>query len=177
MAEKSMRFKVADLIETGKYTKVELAEELETKVASISSNMTYLRWGGKFIIWDTDKKLSFTDEQGFDDWSAERKSKTGSGKSVSKLTPAEQYAKLTKTIASQNKQLDKWDVKVDAGPQKDETILPEAEAQVTLLSIKISRNQAKLDALGEVEVEVEVDDVEGSDDQVEETLEDAEDLL
>ncbi|MDA3808614.1 MAG: hypothetical protein PF440_11970 [Thiomicrorhabdus sp.] len=176
MAEKSMRFKVADLIEEGLYTKVEIAEKLETKVASISSNMTYLRWGGKFIIWDADKKLSFTDELGFDEWTAANKTNSKGSKAESKLTPAEQHAKLTKTIATQSKQLVNWQKKVKAGAQDDETILPEAEAQVTLFGIKILRNQAKLDALGDVEVE-EDESVEGSDDQVDETLEDAEDEL
>ena len=156
MAEKTnMRTRVAELIDTGEYTKVELAEALETKPAGISSNMTYLRWGGKFIIWDENKKLSFTDEAGFDEWNEARKANTKSAKAVSKLSPQEQYDKYTKTIASQTKSLSNWEAKVDKYEEdapKDETLLPEAQANVVLLGIKIGRNTAKLNAVDASEV-------------------------
>ena len=165
MAEKSMRIKVQELIETGKFTKIELAEELGTKVASISSNMTYLRWGGNFIIWDADKKLSFTDEEGYDAWETDRKANSKSKASESKLSPQELHDKLTKTIATQNKALNRWDKKVDAGPQDDDTILREAEANVVLLVIKIARNQAKLDAIVIPDADTSDAELEGEDEE------------
>ncbi len=164
MTKTNNRIRVQQLIETGNYTKKEIAEELDLTVASVSSNMTYLRWGGNFIIWNEDKKLSFTDEAGFDAWEAAKKSSRKGA--VSKLTAQERFDKLTKTIASQTKTLSKWEAKAEAladDPQEDETLLPEAEAQVVLFGIKVARNQAALDA-------IDMSDVKSGDDPVDEEL-------
>jgi hypothetical protein len=173
MAKTSMRLQVAELIEEGKYTKVEIAEKLETKVASVSSNMTYIRWGGKFIIWNADKVLSFTDEAGFDEWEAERKAGSKSSKAVSKLSPQEQLDKYSKTIANQEKSLVKWETKVEEYEEKapkDDTLLPEAEANVILIGIKLLRNKAKLAA-------VDTSDLADTDGSEVEEVEEAEELL
>jgi hypothetical protein len=164
MAEKiNRRQQVIDAITTGEMTKKEIAEQIGVKESGISSQMTYLRWMGYFIIFDDDKKLSFTDEAGFADWEADKKANRKT-KSTSTKTPAEQHATLTKTIANQEKAMakfvDKQTLLADE-EDADEDTVNEVDANITLLDIKIRRNEAKLDNIDlsdEPDAEPEPDD-------------------
>lgn len=159
------RDQIKELIETGEYTKKEIAEKLEIKESGVSSQLTYLRWMGFFIVWGEDKKLSFVDEDGYAAWEVEKKSNKKAPASTSKKTPKEQFDGLTKTISNQEKTLAKWEDKLSLlndEVQTDETLVPEAEANITLLEIKIQRNQAKrsevdMDAVEAEDVEPEVE--------------------
>ena len=176
MAEKpNRREQLIERIKTGKMTKADIAEDIGIKVSGVSSQMTYLRWMGHFIIWDEDKKLSFTDEEGFNAWEAAKKA---GRKSVSKSTrtPQEQFDALTKTIASQTKSLAKWEKKLklmeaEDYEVEDDTLIPEAQANITLFEIKIQRNEDKLAAINMDDVEeVEEDVAEEVNDEDEELL-------
>ena len=164
MAEtKPRREQIKEMIDTGNFTKKEIATEIGIKDSGVSSQLTYLRWMGNFIIWDKDKKLSFTDEEGFLAWQDANKAGRKT-KSVSRRTPQEAYEATMKTISSQNKQLTKFENKVEllkAEPSDDDTLLPEAEAQIVLLNIKLQRNEAKL---------AEIDMTKVADEEVEEVV-------
>ncbi len=173
MADKTIKERIKDMIEEGVHTKKEIAAALDIKESSVSSNMTYLRWGGKFIKWDDEKRLCFIDEAGYDEWQEERKANTKSKKAVSKLTPQEQFNRFSKTAANQEKALANWEAKVAKYAEdapSDDTLLPEAEAQVTLTSIKLQRTRAKLDAVDMSEVTEAGEAAEEADESDEELL-------
>jgi biotin operon repressor len=144
------REEVAELIKEGTHTKAEIAEKLEVSPASVSSQMTYLRWMGNFITYDENKVLSFCDEETHIAWKADleanRKTK------ASARTPEEQAEATYNAIAKQTTQLANWRKKLDQ-IEKDLVEEPEdaqldefkreAEANITLLEIKISRNEVK----------------------------------
>ena len=174
-AKLNRRDQIKELIQTGDYTKKEIAEELGIKESGVSSQLTYLRWMGFFITFDDDKKLNFVTEEEYAAWEAEKKANRKTKVSVSKKTPLEQYNGLAKTISSQEKSLATWEDKLsllEAEDQTDDTLIPEASANITLLGIKIQRNQAKLDAL-DVSEDVSEDDTADE----EATVEEEEDLL
>jgi len=161
MAEKiNRRDQIIELIETGAMTKAEIAEKIGIKVTGVSSQLTYLRWMGKFIIFDAETKiLSFTDEDGYAEWEAEKKSNRKT-KSTTTRTPQEQFDAVTKTIASQIKLKTKWESKLDLMQAEDyvvedDTLIPEAEANITLLGIKLIRNEEKLADINVDDLEVE----------------------
>ena len=158
----SRRDQIKELIETGDFTKKEIAAKIGIKDSGVSSQLTYLRWMGFFITFNEDKKLNFTTEEGYAEWEATKKAGRKTKVSVSKKTPQEQYVALEKTIKSQTKSLAVWADKAGllaAEDQEDETLLPEANANITLLGIKLGGNQVKFDAL-EVPEEDEVDEVD-----------------
>jgi len=162
------RDQVKALIEKGGYTREMIANELGMSVASVSSQFTYLRWMGNFIIFDDDKKLSMATEGEFNAWTAAKAAKAGTKKTAaaSAKTPAEQYKALAKQIGTEKKQLDTWKAKL-AVIEKDVAAMPEdaelhemhaeATAMAVLLNIKVSRNEKKLAAMPEPE-EAPVDD-------------------
>ena len=162
------RDQIKELINTGEYTKKEVAAEIGIKESGVSSQLTYLRWMGNFIIWDENKKLSFTDEAGYSAW--ETANKAGAkAKSVSTRTPAEQFAALGKTITNQKATLAKWVDKLgllQAEKQEDPTLLPEAEANITLLEIKLGRNEDKLATLDFALEDADVEEVDDSDEDL-----------
>ena len=174
MAElkQNRREQIKELIETGELSKKEIAEKLSIKESGVSSQLTYLRWMGFFIIWDADKKLSFTDEDGYAAWEEEKKAGRKPKKSVSTKTPQEQYNALIKTVEKQEKSLAKWQDKLSLlsdEDQLDSTLIPEAEANITLLEIKISRNKARLaevDMDEVVDIEPPVEEVEDADEEL-----------
>lgn len=174
MSEKNRREQVKEMIETGDYTKAEIAAELDVNPSSVSSQMTYLRWMGHFIVSDDDKKLRFCSEEEYNDITAaalaNRKTKTTSTK-----TPEEQAVALQKTIANQTAQLEKAQAKcvqIDFDLEHDEAnaelleMKEEADAMATILRIKLARNKAKALELPEVEVEEaeEAEEVEAEED-------------
>ncbi len=158
--EKKMgkRDQVKAAIESGGKTKIEIAEALGMSVASVSSQMTYLRWMGMFIIYDENKILSAVTEEEFEAWQEELKANRKT-KAVSNKTPEEQAVALQKTIKTQNGTLVKWEKKLDNtvkalidDPEDDELLecQDEASANITLLKIKIRRNEVRAAELPDV---------------------------
>lgn len=154
--ELNKREQVKALIEKGGMTKAAIAAALSMSPSSVSTQMTYLRWMDHYIITDPETKvLSFTDKETYEAMQAEKKANTKT-KAAAARTPAERLADLQKTIGTQRTALTKWETKVksiseivtehpnDVDAQMD---LEEAKAQVTLLKIKISRNEALADTL------------------------------
>jgi hypothetical protein len=167
--EKTMnrREQVAELIKEGTYTKAEIAEMLEVTTASVSSQMTYLRWMGNFIKYDENKVLSFCTEDEYNSWKEEleanRKTKT------SARTPEEQAEAVYNAIQRQEVQLANWrkkltqivdDLQADPDDAQLDEFKREAEANITLLEIKISRNETKQADLPDYEPPAEEDDNE-----------------
>jgi len=155
---KNRREQVAELIEEGAHTKAEIAEALDISPASVSSQMTYLRWMGHFIKYDDNKVLSFCSEDEHAAWQAElaanRKGKT------SARTPEEQAEATYNTIQRQETQLSNWqkklaqieaDIQDDPEDEQLDEFKREAEANITLLEIKLSRNRAKQEDLPDYE--------------------------
>ena len=165
------REQVKALIETGNYTKAEIVAELGIKAGSVSSQMTYLRWMGMFIIADPEtKKLRFVSEEEYDEYEAKAAAARGSKSSSSAKTPQERANALVGTIGRQEKQLEGFIAKVaqvtkdlesDAENAELLELLEEAKANETLMRIKLKRNRALAETLPEPEV-------------VEETTEEAE---
>ncbi len=183
MAQKvGLREQVKDMINSGEYTKNEIAEHLKSSAGSVSSQMTYLRWMGHFIKWDENKKLSFCSAEEYDAWQVElgaaRKTKA-----VSARTPEEQAVTLQKTINAQSKAVSSWEKKlrdamdVLAKDEEDEDLqdfVAEAKANITILELKLKRNKIRAAELPEVLVTE--DDVEGENPENPENPEDG-DLL
>ena len=166
------RDQVKELIALGSMTKAEIADKLEVSVACVSSQMTYLRWMGNFIKYDEDKVLSFVTEEVYEEWQKELKANR-KGKATSTRTPEEQAVAIAKTITSQETSMAKWNKKleqVEADLEKEpddeelEDLKDEAEANITLLRIKLKRNKAKAEDLPGVAEEVAEEVVEESDD-------------
>lgn len=181
MAEKpNRREQVKEMIKRGNMTKAAIAEEIGVSAASVSSQMTYLRWMGKFIKYDENKILTFCTEEEYNAWqeelAANRKSKAASTR-----TPEEQAEATHKAIKRQETQLANWRKKMEAitkdlqaDPEDDELLEleEEAEANITLLKIKIKRNEAKAEELPDYveEAEEDADDADDTDDIEEEEL-------
>ena len=155
------REQVKECINAGTFTKAEIAEHLGVNTASVSSQMTYLRWMGNFIVADENKKLRFVSEEEHtaltEVANANKKAKTvGTAK-----TPQEQANALAKALKNQKTLLAKAQAKVDQ-VNKDVAVDPsdtdllelqaEAMANLTLLTIKIKRNGARATGLPTPEV-------------------------
>jgi len=151
--EKNKREQVLELLKEGSYTKVEIADKLGMKVGGVSTQLTYLRWMGFFIIWDADKKMSLTDEAGYNAWEAAKA--PAKSKSVSKRAPEVTAASLAKTVSKQEATLAVWENKLEllTADNADEDLIAEADANIILLKIKIKRNRAKLAELPEPVIE------------------------
>ena len=166
--ELSKQEQVKNLIMKGGYTRETIAKELGMSVASVSSQFTYLRWRGNFIIFDDAKVLSLVTEEEFNAWKAAKDAKAGTKKTAaaSTKTPAEQYKALAKQIGTEKKQLEAWKAKLTT-IEKDLAAMPndvellemqaEAGAMIVLLGIKVNRNERKLATMPEPE-EAPVDD-------------------
>lgn len=177
---KSKRDQVLEMLREGGYTREEIADALDMTVASVSSQFTYLRWMGNFIIYDEDKVIHLVNQEEYDKWLEEKAANRKTKSSTSAKTPQEQADALDKTIKNQTKQLENWQAKktkidndLEAMPDDDELqeMQAEAAANITLLQIKIKRNNAKLADLPEPadadDIEAEVaDDVEADDDDL-----------
>ena len=174
------REQVKGMIEQGEFTKAQIAEELSVSAASVSSQMTYLRWMGNFIKYDADKILTIVTEEEHVAWQEELAANRKST-SVSNKTPEEQAEAVFKTIERQNSSLTTWTkkaekVEVDLIDEPDDEELlelkAEADANVVLLGIKIKRNERKAADLPDyVPVEETADadadaDVEGEEDDL-----------
>jgi len=153
MATVNRREQVQELIKTGNYSKTEIAAELGVNAPSVSSQMTYLRWMGNFILSDPEtKKLRFCTE---DEYNAHQELTTASRKAKtagSAKTPQEQANALAATIAKQEKEHAKAVAKVAqieaelvAEPNDEELIelLEEAKALEVISRLKVKRNKAK----------------------------------
>lgn len=156
MSEKNKRELVKECIEKGSMTKAEIAEHLSMSVASVSTQMTYLRWMENYILTDAETKIiTFTDKETFEKLEAEKKANRKT-KSVSTRTPEERAVATAKTIINQNKQLVKWQEKLalnnelaeDNPEDADiELNIKEAIAQIALLEVKLVRNEKLADEL------------------------------
>ena len=151
MGKVNRREQVSALITAGIHTKAEISEKIGVSAASVSSQMTYLRWMKNFIKYDENKILSFCTEEEYNDWQAamEANRKT---KSTAARTPVEQAAAVAQAIERQEKQLENWGKKLEqivaalvAEPEDAELqeLELEANANIVLLKIKIKRNQVK----------------------------------
>lgn len=177
--EKKMnrREEVAELIKEGTHTKAEIAELLEVSPASVSSQMTYLRWMGNFIMYDENKILNFCDEETHAAWKAELEANRQT--KASARTPEEQAEATYNATARQQVQLTNWRKKLDQinkdlveDPEDDQLdeFKREAEANITLLEIKISRNEIKAADLPDYEPPAEEAETEAPADEDEDDL-------
>ena len=177
MTQVNRREQVKELIEKGNMTKAEIAEALEVNPASVSSQMTYLRWMGNFIIADPETKaLSFCTEEENEAHQTLVKASRKSKASAASKDPQDVANALAKTLKTQRAQYTKALVKcaqVDADVQLEPDdmelieLKEEADANATLLRIKIKRNEARAENLPEpVEVEDEVVEPETDDDEL-----------
>jgi len=164
----SQRELVKELIETGEYTKAAIAEKLGMSAGSVSTQMTYLRWMGLFIATNPETKvLSFCSQEEFEAAEAEKKAKAKT-KSTSTKAPQERYDAVTKTVANQEKTLERWQTKVsdaqailEERPDDEDVLLAlkEAEAMVIVTEVKLARNNKLADDLAQLE-EVNTNPVE-----------------
>lgn len=178
---------VKELIEKGGFTKKAIAEALGVPVNSVSSQLTYLRWKGNYIMTDPETKiLSFvTEEEMQAHETAVKTARAAKASSASAKSPQERANALAVTIKRQETQLTGFNAKVgqieadmlkdeEAGKPEDEELvelLEEAKANATLMRIKIKRNKALAESLpapAEVVVtepsdETGVDDAEDDD--------------
>lgn len=160
------RDKILRLITENQYTKVEIAEIVACSVKSVSSQMSYLRFGKHHIHMHPDSKVLYTaseeEHKVLEHAQAEAKA---SRKKVTLKTPAEQAVATAKTIQRQEKALENQRLKLTAicdklaeDPDQDNTeedldTKAEAEANITLLEIKLKRNKAKAESLPSLEID------------------------
>lgn len=176
MTQVNRREQVKELIEKGNMTKAEIAEALEVNPASVSSQMTYLRWMGNFIIADPETKaLSFCTEEEFEAHQALVKASRKSKASAASKDPQEVANALAKTLKTQRAQYTKAlakcaQVDADIANEPDDLELielkEEADANATLLRIKIKRNEAKAETLPEPVEEEDVAEPDTDDDDL-----------
>lgn len=181
----SRREQVKELIEKGTYTKAEIAAELGINPGSVSSQMTYLRWMGNFILTDPEtKKLSFCSEEDYKEYTtkvaAARQAKAGSAAK----SPQERANALAGTIKRQETQLKNANDKV-AKIQKDladepddvelQELLEEAQANMVIVRNKLKRNKALAESLPEPTETAET--VDEPEDDVEPEAEESDDLV
>jgi len=167
----SQRELVKELIETGEYTKAAIAEKLDMSAGSVSTQMTYLRWMGLFIATNPETKiLTFCSQEEFEAMEAEKKAKAKT-KTTSIKAPQERYDAVVKTIANQEKALEKWQTKVtdaqavlEDHPDDEDVLLSlkEAEAMVIVTEVKLARNNKLMDELANLE---EVDTTPAEEDE------------
>ena len=154
---------VKELIEKGGFTKKAIADALGVPVNSVSSQLTYLRWKGNFIMTDPDTKvLSFvTEEEMQAHEAAVKTARAAKASSASAKTPQERANALAVTIKRQETQFAGFLTKIsqieadmlkdgEAGKPEDEELvelLEEAKANATLMRIKIKRNKALAESL------------------------------
>lgn len=177
--DKPKREQVLDMLKEAKWTREEIAEALDMTVASVSSQLTYLRWMGNFIIYDENKILKTVTKEEYEQWMAEKEANKKT-RTASTRTPEEQAVALAKTIKTQTKQLANWEeklVKIQKDlqdmPDDEELLemLDEANANITLLKIKLRRNKVKQDELPAIttDEEEELDEANEEDEDEEET--------
>jgi hypothetical protein len=182
--EKTMtkRDQVLEMLNEGTFTREQIAEKLAMPVASVSSQFTYLRWMGNYIIYNEDKIVRTATKEMYDAWVAERAANKKTSTRASAKSPQDQADALAKTLANWKKLFASWGVKlkkIDADlitmPDDDELqeLRDEAAANTTLLGIKIKRGEKKALTLPEpldeateneeVEEAEETEDGEGED--------------
>lgn len=147
----SKREQVLALVNEGKHTKAEIAALLEMSPASVSSQFTYLRWMGNFIVIDSATKVvSSTDKESYDKIVAAKNAAKSASRGASKQTPQERSNALARTITKQKKQLANAEAKVAqiqadliATPNDEELqeLLVETQANVTIIKSKLKRNE------------------------------------
>ena len=160
------RDKILRLITENQYTKVEIAEIVACSVKSVSSQMSYLRFGKYHIHMHPDSKILYiaSEEEHEVLEHAQAEAKANRKKATLK-TPAEQAVAIAKTIQRQEKALENQRLKLTAicnklaeDPDQDNTeedvdTKTEAKANITLLEIKLKRNKARAESLPSLEID------------------------
>lgn len=190
----SKRALVQEMINEGTHTKADIAAALETTVANVSSQMTYLRYGGLNIITDPETKvLRFCTDEEFAEYEAEKEQ--NKKPKANALTPCEQLSKTTatvtrqeKAIAAQIKKLADIDADLADVPDDEELLMAQKEAQgnIMVLEVKLWRNNNRVAELRELCVDqepaVDADDLtdganENTDDFANDESDESDDLL
>lgn len=180
MADKPKREQVKDLIAEGVHTKAQIADNLSMSAASVSSQMTYLRWMGNNIIYSAEKILSFVTADEFTEWK-DAQAATKKVKKVSTKAPADQLKAAEKSLKGAITALNNWEIRVEKTTAEDiedfEEFTAESSANIVLLGIKIKRATARVEELTELvantpEADAPMDTFDGSDDDVEDIDED-----
>jgi hypothetical protein len=173
---------VFEMLQAGTFTKQQMADALDCKVGSISSNFTYLRWAGNFIKTDADGVCSLITEEEYEALEAEKAANRKEKTPATTKTPKEQAEAAEKSIKRMSTTLENWEQKQDAFLVEfedkelnidDQDKLDEAAANITLLKIKIKRANARLAALADQlsdEDETEAEDEADVDTEPEEEL-------
>jgi hypothetical protein len=175
----SKRDQVLAFLTLGTHTRIQMAEALDCKVASISSNFTYLRWMGNFITANEDGTMRLCTEE---ESVALEEAKVANRKAKSTAepkTPEEQAAAANKALARAEKTLETWEQRQDAilvELEGDDEVTEEltdrrdeAAANITLLKIKIKRTKARLIDLPEADEPADIED-EATEEEIEEEL-------
>ena len=184
---KNKREQVKECIELGTMTKADMVEKLGMSSGSVSTQMTYLRWMGHFILPEPETKiLKFTDKETYEAHVADKKANAKTPKGAAR-TPAERAVAVAKTITNQEASKVKWDAKIveceeiltelpdDADAELN---LKEAIASVALAEVKIARNTSLALTLPDLETataEVEAAAAEKAADEAVENVEDEQD--
>lgn len=176
--EKTMtkRDQVLEMLNEGTFTREQIAEKLGMPVASVSSQFTYLRWMGNYIIYDDNKVVKTATKEEYDTWVAERAANKKTGK-ASTRDPQDQANALAKSLGNWKKSLASWvsknaKISHDLGDMPDDVELQElkdeAEANITLLTIKIRRGEKKAltlpEPLDEIDETPEAEETEEGED-------------
>ena len=150
----NQRTKVEALIECGSFTKADMSTLLGLSIQSISTQMSYLRLGKKYTIYDESRVYSFCSEEEYAEWHAARKTKSKS--KASTKSPKDQASALAKTMKRQNTQLTNLTAKapevreaanVDPENQITRDNAAEIDAKITILEISLRRGAAKMETL------------------------------
>lgn len=175
---------VFEMLQEGTYTKQQMADALDCKIGSISSNFTYLRWAGNFIKTDADGVCSLITEEEAEAIEAEKAANRKEKTPATTKTPKEQAEAAEKAVKRMSTTLENWEQKQDAFLIEfedkevdidDQDKLDEAAANIVLLKIKIKRANARLAALADqLSDEDDADETESGDgieaDEAEEEL-------
>lgn len=170
------RDQVLEMLNEGTFTREQIAEKLGMPVASVSSQFTYLRWMGNYIIYDNNKVVKTATKEEYDTWVAERAANKKTGK-ASTRDPQDQANALAKSLGNWKKSLASWKgklkkVNVDLNDMPDDAELQElcdeAAANITLLNIKIRRGEKKAltlpEPLDEIDETPEAEETEEGED-------------
>jgi sugar-specific transcriptional regulator TrmB len=159
MAKVDRRGPVKELLLTGEFTKVEIAEKLGIPADSVSSQMTYLKWMGfPTVTEEGTKKLKIVSLEEYATWEAAKIANRKAKAPTSKRSPQEQANALAKTVKSQAAQLAKAEVRkaqvdTELADNADDDVLQDISAElgatISLLTIKLKRNNAALAELPE----------------------------
>ena len=135
------RKQILNLVEEGKHTKQEIADALEMKMAGVSSQFTYLRWGGYNVAIVDGVCQLLSDE----DYAAMKSKKKSKAKAVSKLPFVERVRRAFQAKARAEKRIETLKAQELAEGLED-VFVEEHAAKVTIEEAKVRRNEITLEA-------------------------------